>query len=601
MEAKNKKTLKHILNVAEYRFNIYGGKQRRFIDLRKEIEFKIGAINLIVEHDINIEELTNILSKTPYLYNIIQTKDKYEYKYSLENFMYNRTYIYIYKNKFHLVEDINVMNIKYSDHLLQDLETVFKSLCLFKLLGNYNNKNNVIIKTLNFFDHNGYNYYSGGAERYLLDLHNLLAKEGVNVDIIQYGNYNFFRKYKNVNVIGLRYHSPIDNYYESDPLSRMQDYLNYTYDKVTLTIFSSFLESLHGDFKASIGISHGVFWDDKYVKYYKKMNPVYNYDIINAAKNVNKLISVDTNTCNWFQTIDYELGRRIKYIPNYVDVNEFTPKKSKKNNKRIVITYPRRLYEPRGMYLLLDIIDDLFKLYENVDIKFVGKGFDNDVKAINRYINKYPGRIECYSLDPYEMHKAYQDTDISLIPTLYSEGTSLSCLEALATENIVIATRIGGLTDLIIDGFNGYLIEPNSEALLNKLKYILDNYENQLEIRKNAREIAKAFNKTKWENRWKEELSAFDIPKSKNIGHVEIFVNDINKISLNVFEFIKKQLLENNLVYLRVKKPLKGIEKYSFGLFQVVKWDDEILNDSKIYAEKGLKIPFKLKGLERLD
>lgn len=601
MEAKNKKTLKHILNVAEYRFNIYGGKQRRFIDLRKEIEFKIGAINLIVEHDINIEELTNILSKTPYLYNIIQTKDKYEYKYSLENFMYNRTYIYIYKNKFHLVEDINVMNIKYSDHLLQDLETVFKSLSLFKLLGNYNNKNNVIIKTLNFFDHNGYNYYSGGAERYLLDLHNLLAKEGVNVDIIQYGNYNFFRKYKNVNVIGLRYHSPIDNYYESDPLSRMQDYLNYTYDKVTLTIFSSFLESLHGDFKASIGISHGVFWDDKYVKYYKKMNPVYNYDIINAAKNVNKLISVDTNTCNWFQTIDYELGRRIKYIPNYVDVNEFTPKKSKKNNKRIVITYPRRLYEPRGMYLLLDIIDDLFKLYENVDIKFVGKGFDNDVKAINRYINKYPGRIECYSLDPYEMHKAYQDTDISLIPTLYSEGTSLSCLEALATENIVIATRIGGLTDLIIDGFNGYLIEPNSEALLNKLKYILDNYENQLEIRKNAREIAKAFNKTKWENRWKEELSAFDIPKSKNIGHVEIFVNDINKISLNVFEFIKKQLLENNLVYLRVKKPLKGIEKYSFGLFQVVKWDDEILNDSKIYAEKGLKIPFKLKGLERLD
>ena len=54
---------------------------------------------------------------------------------------------------------------------------------------------------------------------------------------------------------------------------------------------------------------------------------------------------------------------------------------------------------------------------------------------------------------PDEMNKAYQNADITLIPSLYSEGTSLSCIEAMACGNAVIATRIGGLSDLIINDF----------------------------------------------------------------------------------------------------------------------------------------------------
>ncbi|UKI57385.1 MAG: glycosyltransferase [Clostridium sp.] len=86
-----------------------------------------------------------------------------------------------------------------------------------------------------------------------------------------------------------------------------------------------------------------------------------------------------------------------------------------------------------------------------------------------------------------KMNEIYKKTDISLIPTIYSEGTSLSCLEAMATENIVISTRIGGLCDLIIDNYNGYLIEPTEEDLYNKLKYVLDNYDKQEIIKKKSK------------------------------------------------------------------------------------------------------------------
>ena len=84
------------------------------------------------------------------------------------------------------------------------------------------------------------------------------------------------------------------------------------------------------------------------------------------------------------------------------------------------------------------------------------------------------------------MHEVYESTDISLIPTLYSEGTSLSCLEAMASGNVVIANRIGGLTDLIINGYNGYLIEPDEESMFETLNHILTNYEEVEKIKKRA-------------------------------------------------------------------------------------------------------------------
>ena len=73
-------------------------------------------------------------------------------------------------------------------------------------------------------------------------------------------------------------------------------------------------------------------------------------------------------------------NQKINVITNYVDTKEFKKDDNYKKKGKIVITYPRRLYEPRGMYLLLSIVDDLFKKYDNIEVHFVGKGFDEDVK-----------------------------------------------------------------------------------------------------------------------------------------------------------------------------------------------------------------------------
>ena len=184
------------------------------------------------------------------------------------------------------------------------------------------------------------------------------------------------------------------------------------------------------------------------------------------------------------------------------------------------------------------------------------------------------------------MYEVYQNTDIALIPTLYSEGTSLSCLEAMATGNVVICTRVGGLTDLVINGYNGYLIEPTREDLLSTIRYIIFNYDKQNIVRKRAREVSEVFNKNRWINSWKKIISSYikDI-NSDSIKLVEYYVNDVYSLK----EKIKKDIENGHLVYVRSKKK-PNEDNISCGLIQLVDFDEEIVAKAyKIYAEKEIK------------
>ena len=56
--------------------------------------------------------------------------------------------------------------------------------------------------------------------------------------------------------------------------------------------------------------------------------------------------------------------------------------------------------------------------------------------------------------------------DVFAQPSTEPEGFSLMLLEAMSAGLPVIATRIGGTTDILRDGFDGWAIEPGSEAAL---------------------------------------------------------------------------------------------------------------------------------------
>lgn len=562
-----------------------------------QLNFKPYKINIVFKSKKIYEKAQEKFNKRDFNIFILNNDDKIEKCQNLtfEEFkmhFLSKSFIFVTDQKENVSYFLNCYNVTI-DELEDYLENIKDTITEIKLLSNYENKGSITAKAATFFNYLGTNYYSGGAERYLVDLNEICEELGYNFDIYQNAEKPFFKKFRNINVIGL--------YNPTTPLNYSEKYLNEQVDlykiatagKSQLHILSAFYECFPQKITPSIGISHGIAWDNPSNKNHNAIS-FWNSKrmFIESAMNCDKMISVDTNTANWFQTIDYELGnQKIKVIPNYVNTKEFKEDNNFKKSGKIVITYPRRLYEPRGMYLLLDIVDDLFKKYDNVEIHFVGKGFDEDVNKIKAKMAKYPDRLFCYSKEPEKMHEVYKMSDISLVPTLYSEGTSLSCLEALSTGNIVVCTRIGGLTDLIINGLNGYLVEPDKNSVLETLENIIDNIDKQGKIRKNAVETAKAFNKEIWKNRWKKELLSFNLKgKSENIGLVEFYVKDASNLSKETLKLIKEELLNKNLIYIRSSKKISK-DTISNSMLQLVDYDEVVASKAiKIYLEKGLKI-----------
>lgn len=563
-------------------------------DMLTNITFKVGCIDIVLEKGIDVNIIKEKLKKLKQEY-LLFSLDNEEFEnvqnvneYTFNNVFIKRSFIYIYSK----VESNMPMSfsININENLQEKIEQILNTVEGLKLLSNYNATNNVSVKTSTFFGYDGTNYYSGGGERYLIDLHQVCKELGLNLNIYQHGTKSFFRKYKNINIIGLKSELPIGyNYQFIDKQSK--NYIYHTYNNTKLHIYSAFQECYPNHIGPSIGISHGISWDNRGNHYTDGKDCFWENKkrYLDGAAYCHNLISVDTNTPNWFQTIDFEMGnQKFHVIPNYVDVNEFKPRKDfLKPKEKIIITYPRRLYEPRGLYLVLDIVEKILKKFDNVEFHFVGKGFDDNLKNIYAKMEKYPDRIKCYSKSPEEMKDVYAKTDISLIPTIYSEGTSLSCLEAMASGNLIIATRIGGLTDLVINGHNGYLIEPNSTDLLNTLEKVLNNFNNQEQIRKNGIEVAKCFNKKIWQEKWKTAIEEFNIKeKSNNNDLIEIYIENEQSISSKLIKIIKQNLIKGNLIYLRLD--LENEDKISHGLLQIVNNNEEIVSKAaKVYKQKG--------------
>lgn len=75
--------------------------------------------------------------------------------------------------------------------------------------------------------------------------------------------------------------------------------------------------------------------------------------------------------------------------------------------------------------------------------------------------------------------KYYDKSDLFCIPSR-SESFAISALEAIACGIPVAASNVGGLNDLVIDGFNGFLFKTQSPLALRdtilKAKHTIWDY-----------------------------------------------------------------------------------------------------------------------------
>jgi len=102
-------------------------------------------------------------------------------------------------------------------------------------------------------------------------------------------------------------------------------------------------------------------------------------------------------------------------------------------------------------------------------------------------------------VDSSERERLFTVANVVVIPSIVlrdgrTEGTPIACLEALAAGRPVIASRVGGLPEIIIDGENGFLVEPGDpKALRERVRLVLSDRYLSRQFKSTARRSALRF------------------------------------------------------------------------------------------------------------
>lgn len=351
----------------------------------------------------------------------------------------------------------------------------------------------IAILTARFFDPDGTRIIFGGAERYLVDLVYLLKEMGYYPRVYQGGSHEWLRNYDQMEVVSL-----ITSPSEYDMYPR----LNYNFHEHTAEfdyrLYFSFNMCYPYADPGSLAISHGIWWDSAIMDYWR--TPEWRRRIEACLAAPHRVISVDTNTINWVRAEFPQLGDKMIYLPNYVDINLFRPQV--KEGSRFSVLFPRSLVDARGFMEAQFAAGILLPRYPDMEFHFVGRGSQAAEDNMARWARE-SSRVSYYWLDMKDMPEAYNKSDLVLIPSKYAEGTSLSALEALACGKVVLAGCTGGLTDIIIDAYNGFFVQVTAQALAAKVEELYHNRGLRQSIADRARETALPFSRDRWREKWK--------------------------------------------------------------------------------------------------
>lgn len=131
---------------------------------------------------------------------------------------------------------------------------------------------------------------------------------------------------------------------------------------------------------------------------------------------------------------------------------------------RHVIGVVARLRAEKGHALLLNALPLVLKSDPNAALLVVGDGPDREILlAQARALGIEPKVAWAGERSPEEVLALYGVMDVVAVPSQF-EGFGLSAAEAMAAGRPVVATRVGGLAEIIVDGVTGCLVAPEDSA-----------------------------------------------------------------------------------------------------------------------------------------
>jgi len=167
------------------------------------------------------------------------------------------------------------------------------------------------------------------------------------------------------------------------------------------------------------------------------------------------------------------LPDRISVIHSGVDIDRYGISPSAREAKRRSLNlHPNTrvvgtvgwLLPIKAPMVLLNAMLELWKSYPDIELVYVGKG--PLLHSLQAHAAKHGVSDKVKFLGWREdVHEILPLLDVFVLPSL-NEGMGRVLVEAMAAGKPVVASRIGGITDLVRDGKNGLLVPPGDKKAL---------------------------------------------------------------------------------------------------------------------------------------
>jgi len=237
---------------------------------------------------------------------------------------------------------------------------------------------------------------------------------------------------------------------------------------------------------------------------------VYSPDLY-LMKYVKKITVMHNNLAD--KLVEYGFNKsKIHVIPHGIDLEEFDTISISKleevrrryiDESKVNILFATTITPHKGVIPLVKAINMLVNKYKlnNIYLILSGRTDINPkfVEIVKQFINKnnLNKNIIITGFLSYEDLKAlYQLSDIFVYPLLGYGGVAVCILEAMAARLPIVATNIGGLPMQVIDGFNGFLVDPINEKqlveqLVDRIRFLVENEEIRRKMGENSRKLVK--------------------------------------------------------------------------------------------------------------
>lgn len=220
--------------------------------------------------------------------------------------------------------------------------------------------------------------------------------------------------------------------------------------------------------KSTLGVMEKKYYDIH--KVFRKIDCIISpsefnkNQLVNGKLKYNEIVALH-NFVNESERIDYVLGDYAFYLG--------------------------RLSKEKGILNLIEAIGDV------PDAKLLIAGDGPERERIEAYISehKLDGRITLLGYQNQDsIHKYITNSRFVVIPSICNENCPYSVLEAMEIGKPIVASRIGGIPELIADGENGYLYKADDiNELKEKLTLLLDDDEKVNSFAQKSRELYESY------------------------------------------------------------------------------------------------------------